>query len=626
MTVSIPPATCGPYAFVCNVPGEFPPVPADALPVINVQPFFENQVCSEPDNPPGVWMREALRQAALAVPDSGGVLYIPEGTYDLYTDYCVPIALKSNTWVRGAGAGATVLHLVRQGGRVFWIAGIENVRISDLSIDVDHGVCTGGNPDSTGNFTSAIQIQAMPDPITGQLVRCRNVFVERCEIYTSDAPTRGQTLHAVVAQGCDGVWVRDCRFRRMQVKASGADGSTRIFILRNHFLDSHNLAISAVVDSTVGVLTDLVIADNVVENLPSAGGIFLGNDGETHPGDVAANVIVRNNVLRGVWAADTPTDWDCDGTIEDMSGSVGILIDIPPNARNWTISGNLLENTAAAPAQGTTGIVIQSERRMVGGVTQEVGYINGLIVSGNSVRNIDHAGIQINCAMDGLVVSDNHVHNARGIRVNATAGGITDAVISANTCVGHVTGIELAAFTGSVRNARISDNTVIHNTAQWGWTGIRLSTSASNQMSAEVAGNRCVPSATAGGSTGLLEVGTSFVGMRYLDNDLSALTGSHTPLSLVNTAAVVHGNAGAPNQGGNVATIPAGANYVDVPHGIAVPVQAKDVSITGLTYPSSWGSRALLWVTIPNATHIRINSAQAPGSGQSATVAWRVSV
>lgn len=34
-----------------------------------------------------------------------------------------------------------------------------------------------------------------------------------------------------------------------------------------------------------------------------------------------------------------------------------------------------------------------------------------------TVRNSDHAGIVIDCAMDGVLVTENHVHNAPGIRV-----------------------------------------------------------------------------------------------------------------------------------------------------------------------------------------------------------------
>lgn len=115
-----------------------PAIRVDRLPVISVRSFgaVGNGVADD---------SAAIRTALQAVPDEGGTLYFPAGTYLVSQDpvraWVFP--LKSNLRVLGEGAATTKI-LLKTGAdkwtRVFSGTEVENVVISDLEIDGQHAL------------------------------------------------------------------------------------------------------------------------------------------------------------------------------------------------------------------------------------------------------------------------------------------------------------------------------------------------------------------------------------------------------------------------------------------------------------------------------------------------------
>src|SRR5262249_31117337 len=148
----------------------------------------------------------------------------------------------------------------------------------------------------------------------------------------------------VLVQGED-IWIRDNRVERLQIKAAGGSGCARVYVQDNHIVDPHNLGISFVVQTSDGVLREGYITGNIIENLPSSGGIFVGTDGERTPGDVCRTLILRDNVIRGAWSGAGASDPNCTGTPKSGGAAVGLILDVPVHAENWLIEGNVVDNT-----------------------------------------------------------------------------------------------------------------------------------------------------------------------------------------------------------------------------------------------------------------------------------------
>lgn len=603
--------------------------PEDTIPVVNVQDFLDPTLFGHPAGTPltAGEVREALRKAAESVPDGGGILYFPEALYTIESHPCAPIAIKSGTWVRGAGRG-TVLKNATPAGILLWIYGVSDVRVSDIVFDINHGVC---DPPSSisANYAIAIACGSGTDIDTDEYLIARNLTIESCVFKSSGDIIRGQTLHAILADGVDGLFVRHNHVIGLQIKAAGADGTTRIAIENNLIEDPHNLALSAVVATSVGAVVDMSITGNVVVNVPSAGGFFLGTDGEGTPGELLGRVIVRGNILRGDFAG-------ASGTIEACVGETGVgaasamAIDIPVSGVDLLIQDNVADNTAPAIESNTSGIVLKAS-------TPATSSMRSVLISGNTVRRFDQGGIVLACSGGTVVVEGNHLEHTRGIVVDSGPAGLDHLVIADNRIQTIGQGIQLRAVYGSIRRALVQGNVISNPAGESStfFTGIDLVAGAweatAHTLSADVIGNRiAVDEAYAYQIWGIRErhgasPGT-FGAMRYLDNDLPTAFGA-IPLALAGGASIARRNRGYATRAQGTSSIVAGATTAVVSHGLAAAPPASDVRITATAQPpASWGSRGLFWVSAVSATTFTLQCAQAPAAGESFPFAWQASL
>src|SRR5688500_5002758 len=101
-----------------------------------------------------------------------------------------------------------------------------------------------------------------------------------------------------------------------------------------------------VLEAPGGPVIDAYVTSNVIENLPSAGGIFVGTDGERTPGDVCERIVIRDNVIRGTFHGLINSDWKCDGSNAPVGASIPFIINVPKHARDWFVENNIVDNTS----------------------------------------------------------------------------------------------------------------------------------------------------------------------------------------------------------------------------------------------------------------------------------------
>lgn len=595
--------------------------PDNSLVVVNVRDFLDS--CYPPSGgaPSSGQVNDAIRAAAESIPEEGGILYFPEGVYELYGG-CPIITLKSRTWVRGAGRG-TILRNVGGIGMIFWIAGVSDVRVSDVVFDVNHGVCDPPNSYSQ-NFPTAIGIGA--GPALGAFLHSSNITIENCVFRTSGGPTKGQTLMAVNAAYADGLYLRRNHVVNMQFLVAGDIGVTRCVIEDNVFEDPYNLAITAYLRYSDGVVTDLKISRNTIINLPSAGGIAVGTDGSCNinevtqycpiPGEALQRIIITDNVLRGVFGGvgeaecvvytpSNPTGYIATGA------ACAIIVNVPEYAEDVLISGNVIDHTGE-PTSNTLGIVIQG---------QTPSALRSVIVSRNHVRGVDQAGVRAHVSVEKMVIEDNFI-DGRGIAVGPGPDGINLLEICGNQLIRG--GIDLNAYWADIAYAGIRENLIkgpgVATTQNY--AAIAMTTASGRTIVADVVGNTVVFDAPANHAYGVLESGSGTFGpMRYLDNNFppeSSTAPLVTPLELVTTGAILRRNAGAADHTTGAGMIYYGqtapADETTIYHGIARGfVPHITITATG-ERPASWGDGGLVWVSEVTSEYFKVKCAQPPTS------------
>ncbi len=611
----VPPEGCTQWQPFTNDPPSVTP-PSATLPVVNVADFLDPALFDPPATLPLAphQVAEGIRLAAASIPEGGGILHFPAGTYEVAVGWCGPILLKSGTWVRGAGR-ATVLRYAGGTSALLWARAVSNVTISDMVFDVNHGTCEPPEQISI-NFATAIAV-GMWELEEGGYRRAENITIENCVFTTSDYPQRGQTLHAVLGQGVDGLFIRNNHIDRMQLCVAGGVGVTRLVIEDNTFVDPHNLAISAVVSWELGAVSDIRITNNVVTNVPSSGGFFIGTDGDGTDGELLTRVIVRGNVIRGAFAGlsaaqcvlNPPEAWVASGA------PWAIIVDLPVGAADIAIEDNIIENTAPVIENNTGGLVLQPATNALRGVR----------IRGNTFRRFDQEAIRIAGCGGTVLVEDNDIVDARGIYVTAGSTGFEQLTFARNRIRNGVRGIALDAQLGTMRHVLVQDNAIDATDGNW-FDAIDLRCSEGRSLSIDVVGNvfRVVgtfPLNAARGVCNAFSSGGTF-SVRLLENTFRDF--DDVPVVLTSGLVAAARNAGYPTRSDGTVTFTPGVSAIPITHGLK---GSPEVTVAAASvYPSSWNGTGLTWVTDVSSSGFTIRCAQAPVGGETFTVAWQAEV
>jgi hypothetical protein len=169
-------------------------------PVVNVRDFrgAGNQAGDDTN---------AIRAAVAALPQGGGILFFPPGTYKFSGSS--PVELSSGTWVLGSGRSSVIQTTGKL--TIFVGRGVAGVRVSNLTFQMDMA------NDITNNFLTAVEFNE----------GARDVMVDSCKFEALNVPTGDVTLHAVLAKAVGQLWVVNNWISQMQIRMGAASRSMR---------------------------------------------------------------------------------------------------------------------------------------------------------------------------------------------------------------------------------------------------------------------------------------------------------------------------------------------------------------------------------------------------------------
>lgn len=319
--------------------------------------------------------------AADACRSTGEALIFPAGEFLIQE----PLRLTSGTLVIGEGRATVLKRHGNKANPLIMVDGGEDIKITGLTFDLN---CTGPN------YLTGVQFR-------GLSARCE---VASCWFMAGGDPTSRQTQHGILANNCAGLSVHDCRFYQVQLKASSQGDAGPCIIRGNQFHRPFNFAISFVGQKADDTQDSLIIADNVITDLPSSGGIFVGGDGENAEGWLS-DVLVHHNIITGEWGP---------------GAFAGIHVLCPTRAYRIGITDNIVNNFAGpntSPSPNSMGISVKARN---GG-----SWIDDVTITGNHVRGTDYYGIRVHAGapstMRAVLIADNTCADTRGIQVYGPA-------------------------------------------------------------------------------------------------------------------------------------------------------------------------------------------------------------
>lgn len=463
-------------------------------------------------NDPGVNNRAAFQSAvdALAA-GGGGTLYVPPGVYWIAANSGDPnypgVRLDNRITIRGAGPASILRRAHSSGASLFTGRGVFGVRITKLGVDLGP---------ITANFPTGLHFDYDPTTQRG----CADITIDHCH-FRCDAPALpgepNPTLMAILARSTAGLAIHSNRVEQMQVKAAGpGGGGPGIWIVGNRFTDPHNFAVSVVLTNPDDAISDVWVLENEIINLPASGGIYVGSDNAQVSAGTCHRMRVCGNLISGAWDADV----------------AGIIARFCTTSTGWVIDGNQIENQGET-GDGSVGILVKGELGA---------RLEGLIVRGNLVRNVDHGGVRIIGSVTDLVVAENQLYDTRGLQLISGADGIARGAVHHNQVRGRLHGILVHASAGPISQLELDHNTCWNQTHAHS-QGILLKCEANYSLQATLVANRCFDDQLAKTQRyGIREEGAGLWDTAYLHNDLRG--NASATLQGINPAAYLHENRG----------------------------------------------------------------------------------
>lgn len=295
----------------------------------------------------------AIQAAATAVPASGGTLYFPAGTYLVGTT----IYVKSNTHVRGAGMGNTIIKRMTGSladggtantGMVFGCGG------------------TAGNHYTTG--------------ASGSNITFSNLTINGNDSNFTSLTDTALNVHGIYARAVDGLVIRDCSFLEVLQTPIYVFDSRNVVIQGNRISDSGKWSVSSSRNAitvsgtpTASWCTKVVITGNNIYDIGDEG-IAIFN---------WSNVVVSDNDIG-------QCDYGIEMSVTDTS-----------NLEGTAIIGNCIHDSNAAGGTATpVGIVVSTS----------TGSFKGVTIIGNTIHSYAWNGMYLQ-GIDSLTVQGNTIYD-----------------------------------------------------------------------------------------------------------------------------------------------------------------------------------------------------------------------
>jgi hypothetical protein len=549
----------------------------------------------------------AVRAAAEAIPDDGGILFFPPGLYSV--NPTPSIKLKPRTWVLGSGRSSVIQSIGRV--TIFEGQGVTGVRVSNLTfrMDMDDNV--------NNQYLTAVEFNQ----------GASDIMIDSCKFEAINVPPGGVTLHAVLAKAVSELWVVNNWISQMQIRMGSEAQALNLnvmgpaIIANNQIKKPRNFAISATQFIDPAEMLDLQICNNNIHDPAGQGGIYVGTDNDNHRIKSLKRLVIQGNNIAGQWSGE--------GDEHNHKQSIGILVRPAETSEQILITGNVITKSGDPDAGAeVTGINIE-------GTTLPT-TMRGLTITHNSLQQMNYAGIIINGSQEtaGIIIAYNTVTSGGGITIRR--GNIRDAIIEGNYLEGPG-GLYLEAFPMPVPNTSLqaSINPSGHTMGPVLLRGNICKNSSNNGItlhakdintciSAEVINNICyddqIPKTQ---KYGIAEIGEpKQFNTHYVGNDVRGnLDGGF----LVTAAAALHSNRGWATENTGTAIIPADTTQVTIAHALKSASPASDITITITPTNNPSNQPGYLWISHITDTQFTVNCANSPG-GSGLSFAWHAAV
>lgn len=538
--------------------------------------------------------------AAIAALSTGGVLYIPRGTYSVSAALSIP----ADTCVMGAGYD-TVLNCATADINVLAAASVAGVRICDLRIN-NNG---SGSSDYVGN---AIHLNAVTDFVI------ENVWVENANsgIVIRNGSSRGQ-LRRIIAQDMAGsvaagiYIVGSTRIAIDGVLAYESGAGVTQYPIHTNSDDAgvticSDITITNVVShlsgSTVGQGINVTYCDRVsVTNCTmtctvshASADLFGLVFAHVNQGTMAGNVVTGgDNGGYGYAVTDTSLDVAVVGNVaQNVAGGIHINL-----SRDVSCINNVINTTRDAEGilydYGSITTVNSVVAGNVIGAAATVGIscsnLRSFRVTGNLVSGAGNIGINI-ADSDEFSCNDNSV-------VASSIDGIVLSTVSQFTCNGNL----------------LSDNNS-SNTAST--HGIDVEGSSSHGM---ISGNTCRNRTGSGHHKYGIALAAGGSNMSVMGNHVE---GNDTGgVSDGATSTIVRNNRGFVTENKGTDTVANGTTSTTVTHGLDYTPALGEIAVVGGEDPSN--AVGTIWVDTIGATTFQVNVENDPGAS-GWDFGWRV--
>ena len=328
---------------------------SSGLPVVNVKSLGATGDGTTSD-------RTALQNAAAAVPSTGGILFLPAGTYS--TDRCIDI--KSNTTVMGAGPGVSIIRGRSGLGSVASTNGgytllgqassaTVNITIRDLTVDGTYSATGITSGSSLRAISSVVDFRGITG-LTFENVEVKNGWFWHLTSWNSTNVTVRQCR--VIGPGTSGTYD--------QLDGIHVTGVTKCHI-ENNFVD---MGVGTDGDDGIAVhmfpsgtnCSFVTVTDNEVRGGFNGSGIDLANSNGT-----IAGVTIQGNLVHDCNNDGIVTNWfsSFTGSTQDVSIIGNITRDCnrsivvgqtgqTPPYKNFVITNNLAVRAGGNPVQTST--------------------------------------------------------------------------------------------------------------------------------------------------------------------------------------------------------------------------------------------------------------------------------
>jgi hypothetical protein len=437
----------------------------------------------------------ALQAAFAAIPPSGALICVPPGIYMVSKS----LALKSNTYLKGAGPGTVFKRKDSGGDIVFFSETVTDVTVEAISIDINGALPIPPDDDSWA---------------CGLVFRTQCSFIRIRDIRVFDSTKTNVCCRCgILVQESDHVWIeRNYLADGLRLKAGGV--GDKLIIQNNIVEDANDNAITIAMMASPTKTINYTIVGNIVKAARGSS-IYIGDDG----GEIEVEGLTYQNILVG------------GNILVGPAGGVMLIVRLANFTARLHIINNILVNTGEF-------LVNAGERQIyTAGIETTIQTTYGqtgtdFLIAHNTVDGpFTLAGIWVQ-SLNRVRINHNQVSNASpgdGMRITA----VDTATIQGNIIANCERGIY---FTADSNNIQVVGNSITGSADQ----GILLSPMYGQNLS--VSAQFIANKVSDNGGTGIEEAGPGPFDTHYIFNDLRNNAGG--AFSGINPNATRVGNLG----------------------------------------------------------------------------------